>query len=125
MTVEGSYVFEKGWYVNAGFLFNSNGVYQPIQNWEMLNLDLSPENIMPTKWNMIITGSKQLTPLFSGSLSTLYAPGTNLLIFLPSLQYNLDTNLDVSLFWQSFFAELSNHFEGTAHRCFLRMKWSF
>ena len=80
---------------------------------------------MPTKWNIIIITAKEFTPLFSANMSVLYAPGTNLFILFPSLQYNLGANLDVNLVWQSFFAELNNHFEAINHRCFFRMKWSF
>jgi hypothetical protein len=125
MTLEGDYMFKKGWYVNMGLLFNNQGLNQPINYWNSLDLKLSPENLMPTKWNVIVTTSKELTPLLSANMSMLYAPGTNLAILFPSVQYNLATNLDVNLIWQSFFAELSNRFEAVNHRCFLRIKWSF
>ena len=80
---------------------------------------------MPTKWNMILATAKEITPLLSANMSVLYAPGTNLFILFPSLQYNMATNFDVNLVWQSFFAELNSRLEGVNHRCFLRMKWSF
>jgi hypothetical protein len=44
---------------------------------------------------------------------------------LPSLQYNIATNLDVNLVWQSFFAEGSTGLAAISHRAFLRFKWSF
>jgi hypothetical protein len=77
------------------------------------------------KWNLSVTPAKEITPLLSVNASLLYAPGTNLFIFFPSFQYNLATNLDISLVWQSFFAELNKTFEAVNHRGFLRMKWSF
>jgi hypothetical protein len=80
---------------------------------------------MPTKWNVIVTTSKEITPLFTGSLSTIYAPGTNLLIIFPTLQYNMATNLDATLVWQSFFSQFDNKFQAVNHTAFLRMKWSF
>ena len=58
-------------------------------------------------------------------MSVLYAPGTNLVILFPSLQYNAAENFDVNLVWQSFFSELDDSFEAVNHRCFLRLKWSF
>jgi len=125
LSLEGDYMFKKGWYVNAGLLFNNNGLYKPVDNWSTINLKLSPENLMPTKWNFILTTAKEITPLLSVNMSVLYAPGTNLLILFPSFQYNMATNLDVNLVWQSFFAEINKNFEAVNHRCFLRLKWSF
>lgn len=118
-------MFKKGWYVNMGMLFNNDGLYKPINSWDTINLKLSPENLMPTKWNIIITTAKEFNPLLSMNMSMLYAPGTNLFIIFPSLQYNIATNLDVNPVWQSFLAEIRNNFEAVNHRCFLRMKWSF
>ncbi|MGZ8557025.1 MAG: DUF1302 family protein [Chitinophagaceae bacterium] len=125
MSLEGDYMFKKGWYIKWGLLYTNHGLDKPVNNWNTINLKLSPENLMPTKWNVIVTTAKELTPLLSANMSVLYAPGTNLFILFPSLQYNMATNLDVNLVWQSFFAELDNQFEAVNHRCFLRMKWSF
>jgi len=125
MSAESDYMFNKGWYVNVGVLFNDQGLYEPVNNWDSINLKLSPENLMPTKWNIIVTTAKEITPLLSANLSVLYAPGTNLLILFPSLQYNMAANLDMNLVWQSFFADLNNRFNAINHRCFLRVKWSF
>ncbi|MBC6366204.1 hypothetical protein [Algoriphagus sp. AK58] len=125
LTMESDYVFEKGWYLNLGFLLNSKGIDEPIENISLFNFQLSPQNLMPTKWNGVFTTAKQFTPLFSGQVSLIYAPGTHLLLVLPSLQYNLATNLDVDFTWQSFYAKQSENFQGVIHRGFLRMKWSF
>lgn len=125
MLLEADYMFKKGWYINAGLLFNSHGLSKPVSNWNAINLKLSPENLMPTKWNIIVTTAKEFTPLLSANMSVLYAPGTNLVIIFPSLQYNITTNLDVSLIWQSFLAEMNNDFEAVNNRFFLRTKWSF
>ncbi|MBK9636802.1 MAG: hypothetical protein IPO63_02955 [Bacteroidetes bacterium] len=125
LTLEGDYMFKNGWYISTGFLFNNNGLYQPISNWNNINLNLSPENIMPTRWNFMVTTAKEITPLLSANLSLLYSPGTNLIILLPSFKYNLASNLDVDIIWQSFFVELKKDFEAVNHRIFLRIKWSF
>jgi hypothetical protein len=125
LSLEGDYMFKKGWYVNAGLLYNNHGLYKPVANWDAINLKLSPDNLMPTKWNIMLTTSKEFTPLLSANLSVLYAPGTNLLILFPTLQYNLATNLDISLVWQSFLGERNKNLEAINHRCFIRMKWSF
>ena len=106
-------------------LYNNKGISQPIENWNRLNLKISPTNLMPVKWNIMVTSGKELTPLLSANLNVLYSPSTNLLILYPSFQYNMAANLDLNLFWQSFFAEIRNNFEAVNHQAFLRLKWSF
>lgn len=103
IAIEGDYMFKKGWYINAGLLLNTNGLDKPVSVWDAVDLRIAPEQLMPTKWNLIVTSSKEINPLFSASASVLYAPGTNLLIVLPSFQYSMMENLDLSLYWQSFF----------------------
>lgn len=125
LSLEGDYLFKKGWYVSVGFLFNKNGLDHSINDWNRINLKLSPENLMPTKWNFMVTGSKEVTPLFTVGFSMLYAPGTQLIILIPSLRYNLSANLDAELIWQSFFAEINTNLEAVNHRGFVRLKYSF
>ncbi len=125
LSLEGDYMFSNGWYINLSMLFNNKGIMEPIDSRNDLNLSLSPENLMPTKWNLLLTTAKEITPLFSANGSLLYAPGTKLLIIYPSLQYNIAPEIDVNLVWQSFFAEMNNRFDGIDHRCFLRLKASF
>lgn len=125
LMLEADYVFSKGWYVNGGALFNSDGSDKPFSQTNLSDFRLTPRNPMPTKWNLYAGFAKEVTPLFSVNLSTVYAPGTNLLLVLPALQYNLATNLDVHLIGQSFFAEQTAGFEGMMHRVYLRLKWSF
>ena len=125
LTLESDYMFKKAWYVNLGFLYTNQGTYKPVDHWEDIHLKFSPKNLMPTKWNIIVTTSKQFTPLFIGSMSTVYAPGTDLLIIFPTFQYNIDTNLDITLVWQSFLSRFQNRFQAASHSAFLRMKWSF
>jgi hypothetical protein len=111
--------------VNIGFLFNKSGIYKPISNWKQVNLSLSTENLMPTRWNFILTTSKEFTPLFSANMSVLYSPGTNLVVIYPTVQYNLATNLDFNFIWQSFLVSEQNKFQAVNHTAFLRLKWSF
>lgn len=125
LVVEWDYMFAKGWYADAGFLLNSAGYSSPIDNWELYNFQISPRNLMPTKYNAVLTVMKQVTPLFSVNLTTIYSPGTNLVLLLPSLRYNLGTNIDVDVFWQCFYAEQQKKMEPVVYRGFLRFKWSF
>lgn len=125
LSAEVDYMFESGWYLNGGFLLNSNGINETVDDWSQVYFRLTPQSLMPTKWNAVVTVVKEITPLLSANLSTIYSPGTNLMILLPSVRYNLATNIDFDLVWQSFFAEQNNQFEGVSHRAFLRIKWNF
>lgn len=124
-TIEADYLFHKSWYVNVGFLWNNSGYDQPLENLNDTSLRFSPKHLMPTKWNTALTISKPFTPLLSGSLTTIFAPGTNLLIILPNLTYNVFTNFDIDLISQSFYTEQQSSLTEINHRIFLRGKWSF
>lgn len=125
VTAETDYMLENGWYLSAGLLYNRNGLVRPLENRENINLRISPLHLMPTRWNFIATTAREITPLSSARLSVLFAPGTGLMMLLPSLKYNLATNLDVDLVWQSFFARLQRKPEALDHRVYLRLKWSY
>lgn len=122
--VEGDYVFKNGWYLSSALLYNERGLFRPLNGWNGLTFQASPRSLMPTRWNLLLNSAKEFTPLFSGSLNVVYAPGVNLLIHFPSLRYNLKTNWDLDLVWQSFFAETTS-LEALSHAGFLRLKWSF
>jgi len=125
VTMEFDYVFKKGWYVSSAFLYNRKGLNNPVNDWSEMSFKISPINLMPARWNILLSSSKEFTPLLNGTLSIVYSPGVNMIIVFPSLKYNLFTNLDIDLVWQSFFAELEKKFQGVAHAGFVRVKWSF
>ena len=124
-TLEADYIFKSGWYVNASVLFVGQGISRSLNRWDQIDLKLTPKNLMPTKWNFIFTVMNEVVPLLSLNMSLLFAPGTDLLIWYPTVSYNLAANLDINLVWQSFFATLQHQFQATNHQAFLRLKWSF
>ncbi|WP_143159830.1 hypothetical protein [Chitinophaga jiangningensis] len=123
-TLESDYVFKSGWYVSAGILYNEKGIAHPLNVYNGLIFRVTPRNLIPTRWNLVLNARKEFTPIFSGSLTTVYAPGTNLLILFPSLHRNLKPNWDIDLIWQSVFVE-STSFQDLNHTLFLRSRWSF
>ena len=125
LSLEADYVWKSGWYLSAAYLLNNRGLEKPLRSMENIDFQISPENLMPTRHNAMLACRKEITPLLSFGANLLYAPGTNLIIFFPSLRYNLAANLDADLIWQSFFAELDNQLAALNHRGFLRMKLSF
>jgi hypothetical protein len=125
LSVEADHVFAGGWYLNAGVLLNNLGQDESPLLWETASLELSPRNLMPTKWNTVLTINKEITPLISINTTAIYTPGTNLLILLPYFSFSLTENVGVNVVWQSFFAEGFARFDDISHRVFLRMKWNF
>jgi hypothetical protein len=123
--VEWDYMFSKGWYLNGSFLLNNRGLTEPVDDWTMVSFNLSPRNLMPTAYNVLLSTTKEITPLLSGSLGLVYTPGTHIAIALPSFQYNVSDQWDINLVWQSFYAEMNDSFQAVTHRIFLRAKWSF
>lgn len=113
------------WFLSGGVFFNSCGAVDFDSPEAIASLEFSPQMLMPTKWNLLAAVNKEISPLLSASFSVIFAPGTNLLMLLPTIRYNLATNLDFDLVWQSFFAEGRNHYTDLGHRGFLRFKLSF
>jgi hypothetical protein len=125
LSLEADYVWKSGWYLSAAYLLNNRGMGNPLSSMQNIDFQISPENLMPTRHNVMLGSRKEITPLLSFGMNLLYAPGTNLIIFFPSLRYNLAPNLDADLIWQSFFAELNQQLTALNHRGFLRLKLSF
>lgn len=123
--LELDYAFKNGWYISGSVLHNTLGIAQPVNDWSKISFRFSPINLMPARWSFITTTSKEFTPLFRANMTLVYSPQVNLFIIYPSFKYNLATDLDADLIWQSFFLELQNQFQATSHRVFLRLKWNF
>ena len=70
--------------------------------------------------------SKEFTPLTHGSLTFVYSPNGNLLIFVPSLTYSIASNWDMDLIGQTFFAKTPlKAFDNLGNVAYFRLKWSF
>lgn len=123
-TVEADYIFTNGLYLSSGILYRQKGLDHPLKMDIPLEFEPSPRELMPSKWNLLLSTAKEITPIFSANMSVVYSPGVNMLILFPSLNYNIKTNLDLGFIWQSFFAE-SENFSALSHTGFFRLKWSF
>ncbi|MDD2792195.1 MAG: hypothetical protein PHD73_03385 [Sediminibacterium sp.] len=119
------YMFKKGWYVNLGGLYNSNGINEEVSNWQNLDLKLSARNLMPGKWSYITTVQKEITPLFTAGASFVYSPKLNLIILMPSISYNISSTLDADLIYQSFYLRSGGTLNGITDIGFIRLRYSF
>jgi hypothetical protein len=89
--------------VNAAFLHNGNGTGKRINSFDKFDIKPSALNLMPTKWNVVATCAKDFTPFMHGNLNVIFAPGTNMLILFPSVQYSVSERIDADLFGNPFF----------------------
>ena len=81
---------------------------------------------MPAKYNLIVTASKQFSPVLNGSLALIYSPQINLFVIAPTLSYSLATNWDADLIIQSYFANnINNKFDVLGNSLNFRVRWSF
>jgi hypothetical protein len=124
LSMEADYIFKNGWYLSSAILYNGKGLTSPLNSGTKLSFQATPLNLMPARWNLLISSSKEFTPLFSGRINIVYSPGVNMVILFPSFTYNLKNNLDLDFVWQSFFADLEK-FGAISHTGFLRLKWSY
>ncbi|CAM3729455.1 hypothetical protein [Aquirufa aurantiipilula] len=115
------YMFPKGWYLNTGFLFNSEGLNEKVLIWPQINLNFSAKNLMPAKYNFLFMFSKEINPLLSISLSTVYSPRLNLIIAIPSIRYSLSSQIELDMIVQNFFLD-NIHISDMG---MLRARWSF
>lgn len=125
VSTEFDYITKNGWYLNAAALFNQRGIASAPSNWSLLSFQNKPDNLMPTRWNVMAGASKEITPIVNGRIGLLYAPFANLLVFYPSMSVNVVTNLDLDVFLQSLFGATNGKFSAIGHSIFLRGKYSF
>ena len=125
MTMELDYMFKKGWYINVGGLYNSSGLNKAVTNWGVLNLNLSAQNLMPTKYSYIFTARKQLTSISLASCSIIYAPNVNMFLLMPTFSYNISDKFDADFIFQSFYIQNKTIIQQTTTNAFLRFRYSF
>ncbi len=120
------YFFQKPFYAQLAFLYNSQGIDNEENAMEILTQRvLSPKNLMPTAYNAMVQISWTATPLLQLSFASLYAPGPNALFLMPSLNYSLAQNWGLSLTGQSWSFGPWNQYENVINLVYAQLKWSF
>lgn len=117
-------IFKGNYYLSFGALYNRNGIGGAFREEALATAGLSPENLMPFRWNLILHAAREVNLLVNVRASLIYSPGSDMLFLLPSLNYSLRPNLDLDVFGQSYF-RLGQQAAGLSHAGYLRLKWSF
>ncbi len=119
------YLTPGGWYLTFAGLYNQRGNLGNNPGLGLAGSLLSAKNLFPSRFAMILGASKTISPVFTVSLSALYAEQNNLTGIIPVLTYSIKTNWDLDLVAQSFFASNNGQFGEAATAGFLRLKMSY
>ncbi len=119
------YAFEKGFYLNAGFLYNSEGTTEG----SILNLftfDLSASNLYPYKWTTFLQASYPLSPLLNAGLAAIYSPVKSHAMFInPTLTLSISDDWALDAVGQIVLDKGNNAYKSSLQIAFLRLKFSY
>lgn len=124
------YMFGNGLYTQLSYLYNGLGTTDPnFTDFSALNTRLmDAKDIFIYKHTLLVSGSFNITPLFTANLATMFTPDLKNFILFPTLTYSLEKNLDASLVVQYFISENSlqnDQVEWLSGAIFGRLKYSF
>ena len=120
------YSFKNGLYITAAALYNSRGTWEaPLLPSNVFGGVLSPKTLMPSALSLFAQGNYAFTPIISGGLAVIYAPGMNTLFLMPNLGVSIKENWDIGIFAQSYSMSVGDKFINLGNGVFIRLKWSF
>ena len=122
-SVSVDYAFKNGIYINGSALYNtitdaSSGNFENL----MYN-NVTAKNLMPFEFSGFFQLSKEFSPIFSGSMSTIYSPTNQSAIIIPSFDYSLATDWALNFTGHSFFE--FEDYKAIGTNLFVRLRWSF
>ena len=117
------YGFKKGLYVHGSVLYNS-AADEFLGGFEnLLFANVTARNLIPFEYAGFLQLSKEFSPVFSASFSTIYSPTNHSVIAIPTVKYSIATNWEFDFTGQSFFA--FDEYKSLGHSFFARLRWSF
>lgn len=122
-SVSADYAFKNGIYINGSALYNTI-IDNSLGNFENLMYNnVTAKNLMPFEFSSFLQLSKEFSPIFSASMSTIYSPTNQSVILIPSFDYSLATDWLLNFTGHSFFEFEDYKAIGTS--LFIRLRWSF
>ena len=122
-SVSVDYGFKKGLYIHGSMLYNTITSETSSGLTTLAYADLSAKNLMPFEFSGMLQLAKEFTPIFRGTVTTIYSPTNDSVIIVPSLDYSIATDWELNLTGQSFF-EFEDH-NTLGNSLFVRIRWSF
>jgi len=129
-SVSFDYMFPNSIYLQLEGLYNELPDDGNTKFFQIFNRPLTPKMLSFTEYTILAISSYPITPLWNGSLSTIYYPKMNAVFVGPSIDYSASDNLTLSLFWQTFYGNFPNPLtqvnENKAFNFgYFRMKYNF
>ncbi len=121
-----NYTFSNSLMIQVEALYNGYGSKSGDFNIrEFYFMQLTPQTLSLTEFSFFGQVSYPFTPLFTGTLATMYNPNDNSFYTGPSLSYSLIENLELSLYAQYFTSNTPADQGGKGVFLYWRIKWSF
>lgn len=122
-----NYTFKNALFINASYLYNSNGTTGPAGYGPALRLysDISAKNFTLAKHSLFAGIGYPLTPLVRTDFSCIFNPNDNSGFAGPSFDISLNNNVSLFLVGQLFWGEKLTEFGDYGSLFYLRLKWSF
>ena len=124
------YIFPNDLMIQAEYLYSSKPCNSTPGFIDFNSGPLTVKQLAFAEHAIFVSGSYQVTPIFTTSLAGMYFPEMKGYYIGPSLTYNVLDNVDLAFFIQYFNFESTDPINGSIARqqlsmLFLRLKWSF
>ena len=120
------YSFKNSLYILGEGIYNGFSDKIPVDGLgQYYFMPLSVKTLTFSKFSCLLQVSYPITPLFKGSVSTMWYPSVNGFYAGPTLEYSLKNNLDLSVIDQFFTVEFMEGQRDKLNMLYARLRWSF
>lgn len=125
-SIGGNYTFSNSLMVQGEFLYNSNGITgKGIRNQSIFSLDYSAKKLSISKYSLFAQISYPITPLISGTVSSIFNPTDYSYFLNPSVEISLNEDVYLLASGQIFIGENNTEWGNFGKFYYLRIKWNF
>jgi hypothetical protein len=121
----GDYFLKNSMYLHAGVLYNSYGTTGDAGGRSFFAPDISAKMLSFGRYNLFGQISYPITPLFSGSFSSMLNPCDGSFFIGPTLTYSLSNNWELMVNGQLFFGDSGTEYGDYGQAIYGRVRWSF
>ncbi len=122
-----NYSFKNNLYLQASFLYNSNGTTGPagMGNMFVTTIDISAKNLTLARFSTFFQASYPFTPLINSTLAGMFNPNDKSAFIGPSVEFSIKDNLSFLIIGQVFIGDKGTEFGDYGTMFYMRLKWSF
>jgi hypothetical protein len=126
-SVSANYTFKNSLFINASYLYNSDGTTGPAGYGTALSLyaDISAKNFTLARHSLYAGIGYPITPLVRADLSAIFNPNDKSGFIGPSFDISLTNDVSLLLIGQLFWGDSMTEFGDYGSLCYLRLKWNF